>query len=66
MLIATLIITTIAMVRRAFARRSPSGSSAGLPAPGPVRRTLRRPLPVAAALVTLLGIALAAGTLTQC
>ncbi|MCC3331210.1 hypothetical protein [Nocardia abscessus] len=66
MLIATLIITTIAMVRRAFARRSPSGSPAGLPVPGPVRRTLRRPLPVAAALVTLLGIALAAGTLTQC
>ncbi|MBF6338712.1 hypothetical protein IU450_22845 [Nocardia abscessus] len=66
MLIATLIITTIAMVRRAFARRSPSGNSAELPVRGAVRRTLRRPLPITAALVTLLGVALAAGTLTQC
>ncbi|WP_174186611.1 hypothetical protein [Nocardia barduliensis] len=62
MLVATLILTTIAMVRRGFARRSASGGSAGPRAHSPTRRML----PVATALVTLLGVALAAGALTQC
>ncbi|MBF6167125.1 hypothetical protein IU486_20570 [Streptomyces gardneri] len=66
MLIATLIITTTAVVRRWFARRSPGGDFAGRTASGPVRRALHRPAPVAAALVALLGIAVAAGTLSQC
>ncbi|MET9026383.1 hypothetical protein ABZW96_12275 [Nocardia sp. NPDC004168] len=66
MLIATLIITTVAMTRRWFARRSPRANTAARSAPGPVRRALRRPVPVVAAVVALLGIVVAAGALAQC
>jgi hypothetical protein len=66
MLIATLIITTVAMTRRWFARRSPRGNSSGRGTPGSVRRAWRRPLPVAATLLALLGVAVAAGALAQC
>ncbi|WP_280492774.1 hypothetical protein [Nocardia asiatica] len=62
MLVATLMFTTVAMVRRRFARRSGSGGSAGLR----LHRPTGRALPVATALVALLGVALAAGALTQC
>jgi hypothetical protein len=65
MLIATLIITTVAMTRRWFARRSPRGNSAGRG--GSVRRAWRRPLPVAATLLALLGVAVVvAGTSARC
>ncbi|MGW4326358.1 hypothetical protein ACWEKR_10760 [Nocardia sp. NPDC004573] len=66
MLIATLIVTTVAMARRRLARRSPAGNSAGRSVPGPLRRALRRPAPIAAACVALLGAAVAAGALAQC
>ncbi|MGV9539956.1 hypothetical protein [Nocardia beijingensis] len=66
MLIATLIITTVAMIRRWFARRSPRANAAGRDASGPIRRALRRPVPVAATVVALLGVVVAAGALAQC
>ncbi|MFE7744584.1 hypothetical protein [Nocardia sp. NPDC057455] len=66
MLIATLIITAVAMTRRWLARRSTRGNSVGHNAPGSIRRAWRRPLPVAATLLALLGGAVAAGTLAQC
>ncbi|MGQ4615765.1 hypothetical protein [Nocardia sp. R7R-8] len=66
MLVATLIITAVAMTRRWFARRFPHGTSAGRGAAGPLRQALRRPVPVAAAVIALLGVAVAAGALTQC
>ncbi|WP_067466417.1 hypothetical protein [Nocardia amamiensis] len=66
MLIATLIITTAAIVRRWFGRRASGADSAERRPAGSVRQALRRPVPVAATVVTLLGIAVAAGTLTQC
>ncbi|MFG3615889.1 hypothetical protein [Nocardia sp. NPDC047654] len=67
MLIATLIITTVAMTRRWFARRSARGNSARHGIPGSVRRTWRRPLPVAATLLALLGVAVVvAGMQAQC
>lgn len=65
MLITTLIITMVAMTRRWFARRSPRANVAGH-APGSLRRVLRRPVPVAASVVALLGVAVAAGALAQC
>ncbi|MGK8522487.1 hypothetical protein ACRS6B_13425 [Nocardia asteroides] len=65
MLIATLIITTVAMARRRFARR-PANAVAWRRGAEPVRRALRRPVPVAATSVALLGIAVAAGVLAQC
>ncbi|MEU4342005.1 hypothetical protein AB0H00_12160 [Nocardia sp. NPDC023852] len=64
MLIATLIITTVAVVRR-WARRSATANPAERRPEGAIRRALRRPIPVAAA-VALLGIAETAGTLAQC
>ncbi|MBF6193812.1 hypothetical protein [Nocardia implantans] len=66
MLIATLIITTVAMIRRRSARRSPRVNPAGHTAPGPVGRALRRPVPAAATVVALLGVVVAAGALAQC
>ncbi|WP_063048840.1 hypothetical protein [Nocardia arthritidis] len=66
MLIATLIIATVAMTRRWFARRSPRGKSDRRDTPGSGRRGWRRPLPVTATLLALLGVAVVSGTPAQC
>lgn len=66
MLIATLIITTVAMARRWFGHRAAGPDAAERRDSGSVARALRRPVPAATAIVALLGIAVAAGTLTQC
>ncbi|MEV0298454.1 hypothetical protein [Nocardia sp. NPDC050710] len=75
MLIATLIITTLGLLRRKLRGRTEasdqsgeSNRTAGSARPS-IRRfaesALRRPVPVAAAVV-LFGVAVAAGTLAQC
>ncbi|WP_040778805.1 hypothetical protein [Nocardia pneumoniae] len=66
MLIATLIITTVAMVRRWFGRRAAGANSAERRPARSVQRALRRPVPVAATIVALLGIVVATGAITQC
>ncbi|MEV6323983.1 hypothetical protein AB0M45_22735 [Nocardia sp. NPDC051787] len=66
MLIAALIITTVAMVRRWLGRRAVGANAAERRSAGPVRRALRRSVPLAASIVALLGIAVAAGAITQC
>ncbi|MFQ6329933.1 hypothetical protein ACLMAL_27870 [Nocardia sp. CWNU-33] len=69
MLIATVIVTVVTLVRRWLGRRTATTSTAG--ALSRSRRssrwdTMRRPVAVLAAAVTLVGIAIAAGTLAQC
>ncbi|MFD0364972.1 hypothetical protein ACFQZZ_26340 [Nocardia sp. GCM10030253] len=70
MLIATLIVTIVTLVKRRLSRRTTTTSSDNrrrIRSLGSSRWiNVRRPVPVLAAAVTLIGIAVAAGTLAQC